>query len=242
MLVLSRSPDCFRARYPHLADAKQFLSKINTCAPSFQAVWIKKCRHWKKKHPVYLSEYADCTEGINLYYFVDSLAKVLKDDSVVVSDAGSAFYAVTQGIQLREGQRLITSGGQAEMGYTLPATIGVCYAKNKSEIIGITGDGSFQMNIQELQTIVHNDLSVKIFVWNNDGYLSIRATQRKFFDGRFIGTDSTSGISFPSIKKIVGAYGLKYFSLNRSHNLTSCYEFICEAKGPCIPFVENVLH
>jgi acetolactate synthase-1/2/3 large subunit len=130
------------------------------------------------------------------------------------------FYVVTQGIQLKEGQRSVTSGGQAEMGYTLPATVGVCYAKDKGEVIGVTGDGSFQLNIQELQTIVHNDLPIKIFVWNNDGYLSIRATQRKFFEGRFIGTDSTSGLSFVSIQKIAGAYGLKYFCLDRSHNLT----------------------
>lgn len=203
------------------ADAKQFLCKINACAPSvLQTVWIEKCRHWKEKYPVCLPEYADCTEGINLYYFVDSLSKVLKDDAVVVSDAGSAFYVVTQGIQLKEGQRSVTSGGQAEMGYTLPATVGVCYAKDKGEVIGVTGDGSFQLNIQELQTIVHNDLPIKIFVWNNDGYLSIRATQRKFFEGRFIGTDSTSGLSFVSIEKIAGAYGLKYFCLDRSHNLT----------------------
>jgi acetolactate synthase-1/2/3 large subunit len=83
------------------------------------------------------------------------------------------------------------------MGYTLPATIGVCFAKGKEEVIGITGDGSFQMNIQELQTIVHHHLPIKIFVWNNDGYLSIRATQKKFFLGRYIGTEKSSGVSLP---------------------------------------------
>jgi acetolactate synthase-1/2/3 large subunit len=202
------------------ADVKLFLERMLTLTPSSPTTaWLEKCQYWKAKYPVCLSEYADDSKGINLYYFVECLSKTLKKDSVVVSDAGSAFYVTTQAIRLKEGQRLITSGGQAEMGYTLPATIGVCYAKNKGEVIGITGDGSFQLNIQELQTIVYNDLPIKIFVWNNDGYLSIRATQRRFFERRFIGTDSMSGLSFPSIEKIAGAYGLKYFRLTHSHNL-----------------------
>jgi len=203
------------------ADARLFLERILTLTPPPpKTAWLEKCQHWRAKYPVCLPEYADDSKGINLYYFVDCLSKVLKDDSVVVSDAGSTFFVTTQAIQLKEGQRLITSGGQAEMGYTLPATVGVCYAKDKGEVIGITGDGSFQLNIQELQTIAHNDLPIKIFVWNNDGYLSIRATQRKFFGDRFIGTDSTSGLSFPNIEKIAGAYGLKYFCLARSQDLT----------------------
>jgi len=207
-------------RFIH-ADAKLFLEKIVTLtAPPEKTAWLEKCRHWRTKYPICLPEFADDSKGLNLYYFVDCLSKSLKNDSVVVSDAGSAFYVTTQAIQLKEGQRLVTSGGQAEMGYTLPATIGVCYARNKGEVIGITGDGSFQLNIHELQTIVHNDLPIKIFVWNNNGYLSIRATQRKFFEGRFIGTDSTCGVSFPNIERIASAYGLKYYRLAHSHNLT----------------------
>jgi len=136
-----------------------------------------------------------------------------------VADAGSAFYVLTQAIKLKDGQRYITSGGQAEMGYTLPACIGVSFARGKKEVLGVTGDGSFQMNIQELQTVVHHDLPIKLFVWNNDGYLSIRATQSKFFEGRFIGTDSRSGVTFPSTEKIAGAYGIKYFRADSSKGL-----------------------
>jgi len=143
----------------------------------------------------------------------------MKDDSVVVSDAGSAFYVTTQGIQIRSRQRSVTTGGQAEMGYTLPAAIGVCCARDNAEVIGITGDGSFQLNIQELQTVVHHDLPIKIFVWNNNGYLSIRATQRKFFEGRLIGTDPESGVSFPSLEKIAGAYGITYARVERAGSL-----------------------
>jgi len=203
------------------ADARLFLGKIEKRnAPSARTQWTQKTRHWKNKYPACLPEHADDVDGINLYHFVNCLSNALHNEAIVVADAGSAGYVTKQAIQLKEGQRVILSGGQMEMGYTLPATIGVCYAKNKGQVIGITGDGSFQMNIQELQTIVHNDLLIKIFVWNNDGYLSIRATQRKFFEGRFIGTDSTSGLSLPNIKKIAEAYGLEYFHLARSHDLT----------------------
>jgi acetolactate synthase-1/2/3 large subunit len=239
-------------RFIH-ADAKLFLEKMLALpSTSPMTAWLEKCQHWKAKYPACLPEYADDSEGLNIYYFVDCLSKALKNDSVVVTDAGSAGFVTTQAIQLKEGQRHITSGGQMEMGYTLPATIGVCYARNKGEVIGITGDGSFQMNIQELQTIFHHELPIKIFVLNNDGYLSIRITQRKFFKGRLIGTDSTCGLSFPNLEKIAGAYGLKYFCLARSHNLTEkikeildypkavVCEVICIRDQQIVPTVSSV--
>jgi acetolactate synthase-1/2/3 large subunit len=120
------------------------------------------------------------------------------------------------------------------MGNTLPAAIGVSVAKDFGEVLGITGDGSFQMNIQELQTIVHNKLPVKIFVWNNDGYLSIRATQSKFCEGRFIGTDKTSGVSFPDTRKIAKAYGIGYFKVSKSKELDKTLEDVLNYPGPVL--------
>lgn len=120
------------------------------------------------------------------------------------------------------------------MGFTIPAAIGVCIAKNSADVIAITGDGSFQLNIQELQTIVHLNLPIKIFVWNNNGYLSIRASQRKFFEGRFIGTDSTNGVSFPELEKIAGAYGIQFFKVSDSRALNSTLELVLGFKGPVI--------
>lgn len=200
-----------------VADAKKAIDKMLDSAGlkdySAQA-WAKRCLEWKQKYPVCLQSYYTDAEGINMYVFVEEMSKCLKPDSVVVTDAGSAVYVPAQGIRTNSrGQRYITSGAQAEMGFTVPGTVGVCVARGKKEVIGITGDGSFQMNIQELQTIVHNRLPVKLFVWNNDGYLSIRATQSKFFEGRFIGTDDTSGVSFPDLSKIADAYGLKYIRI-----------------------------
>jgi acetolactate synthase-1/2/3 large subunit len=195
--------------------------------------WLDKCRRWKLMWPVCLPEYA-LEDKVNLYYFVDRLSKKMPADAVVISDAGSAFYATTQAINLKSGQRYITSGGQAEMGYTTPACIGVSVARKGREVLGITGDGSFQMNIQEMQTIIYNKLPIKLFVWNNNGYLSIRATQSKFFEQRLVGTDSSSGVSFPNLKKVADCYGLKYFIINNSSEVDSVIDQILAYDGPVL--------
>lgn len=197
--------------------------------------WKNKCIYWKEKYPVCLKEYYDDSEGINMYVFVEELSKAQKKDSAWVTDAGSAVYVPAQGIRTQTSeQRYITSGAQAEMGFTVPASVGVSVARGRGEVFAITGDGSFQMNIQELQTIVHNNLPVKIFVWNNDGYLSIRATQNKFFDGRFIGTDSTSGVSFPDLEKIADAYGIKYVKMSKIDQMQKQFGEILEYEGPVL--------
>lgn len=216
------------------ANLKEFLPKFDNLLLSSESSWRKKCLHWKNKYPVCLTEYADAKGGINLYYFVDRLSRGIKENTTVVTDAGSAYYAATQAIQLNETQRFITSGAQAEMGYTLPATIGVAVAENSREVVGITGDGSLQINIQELQTVVHNQLPIKLFVWNNDGYLSIRASQSKFFEGRMIGADKESGVSFPDLEKIAIAYGIKFYRLSDSHRLDDELEEILSLEGPVL--------
>lgn len=205
------------------ADIKNFLNqlelKLKDKELPVQNGWADTCEKWKIKWPIFIPEYKNDKEGINLYYFMDVLNKNLKDNSVVVSDAGSAYYVTSQALTIEGDQRYITSGAQAEMGYTIPASIGVCIARKNDEVIGITGDGSFQMNIQELQTIVHNKFPIKLFVWSNNGYLSIRATQNKFFEGRLVGTDSSSGVSFPEVEKIAYAYGIKFYKITNSNEL-----------------------
>lgn len=217
------------------SDAKKFINRVSTNIIPQTEEWVTKCNYWKHKWPVCLPEYwKDDSDGINTYVFVDVLSKNLKNDSAVISDAGSTFYVVSQGIMLKDNQRYITSGGQAEMGYTIPATIGVCFARRKLETIGITGDGSFQMNIQELQTIVHHKLPIKLFIWNNDGYSSIRETQEKFFDKRYLGTDKESGVSFPSIEKIAYAYGIQYFKILNYSTIDIVIKSVLSFNGPVI--------
>jgi acetolactate synthase-1/2/3 large subunit len=216
------------------ADAKKFLRKAQGLTGRDTSAWVARCQEWKRRYPVCLPQYATDERGINLYYFVDRLSRKMKRDAVLVSDAGSAFFACSQAVQLGEGQRYIPSAAQADMGYTLPACVGVSIARDRGEVLGITGDGSFQMNIQELQTVVHHKLPIKLFVWNNDGYLSIRATQAKFCEGRFIGTDSTSGVSFPDTEKIAKAYGIRYFRAATSTGLDNVLEQVLDYPGAAI--------
>jgi acetolactate synthase-1/2/3 large subunit len=196
--------------------------------------WVQTCLKWKNQWNIILPEYEEDTNGINLYKFMDVLSDTLNIPATVISDAGSCVYVVSQAMRFGEGQRYVTSGGQAEMGFSLPAAIGAYYASEPHEqIIAITGDGSLQMNIQELQTVVHLNIPVKLFVWNNDGYLSIRTTQRKFFE-HSIGTDSTNGVSFPNLEKICGAYGLKYIAMRRIADMKKQFEEIYRYDGPVV--------
>ena len=197
-------------------------------------VWQKACARWKNLWPVCLPAYKKTKNLINKYAFIDIMQKELKRDSVVVSDAGSAYYVTSQSFQPVKDQRYVTSGAQADMGFTLPAAIGASFANKGKMIVGITGDGSLQMNIQELQTLVHYNIPVKLVVWNNNGYLSIRTTQKKFFSGREIGTDKKSGVSFPQTKKIASAYAIPYFSSTNTKTLQKTLFKAFNTKGPVI--------
>jgi acetolactate synthase I/II/III large subunit len=215
------------------ADVGDFLENIeNKITPKASKDWQNKCIHWKNKWPVYQGGYD--TDTVNMYEFIKVLSELASEDSIVVSDAGSSYYVTSQSFTLNnKKQRYITSGAQADMGFTLPAAIGACIAANKP-VIGITGDGSFQLNIQELQTIKHYNLPVKLIVWNNNGYLSIRATQNKFFDGRRIGTDPESGVSFPEVEKIASAYELPYVKINNVAELREKLADVIATSGPVI--------
>ena len=214
-------------------DAKDFISKFEPeyCSPK---QWTDTCSKWKTTWPVFLPEHKDDEGGVSMYHFMDKLSTVLPPTAAVVGDAGSAYYVPCQALQIKGAQRLITPGAQGEMGFTLPACIGLSFAMEEPYVVGITGDGSFQTNIQELQTIVQYDLPVKIFVWNNDGYLSIRTTQRKYFEDRFVGTDKDSGVSFPETRKIADAYGIKYFRVSSNVELDERLQEIIDFEGPAI--------
>ncbi len=194
--------------------------------------WRDKCVEWREKWPVCLPAYAAETAGINLYSFIDELSKALPDDGVVVSDAGSAIYVPCQGLKLRGNQRHIISLAQADMGWALPASIGVALEGRPTVVV--TGDGSFQTNLQELATIRALNLPVKIFVWNNRGYLSIRATQRKLYEGRLMGTDESNGLWFPDLGQVALTYEMDYLKLDSGHELADALEDILSSSRAII--------
>jgi acetolactate synthase-1/2/3 large subunit len=197
------------------ADAKLFLESLLTKLGSYKMTnqsWHDKTQEWKKKYPVDLPEYLNEKEGINSYHFMRVLSQYCSKDDVFVLDTGSCFHVFAQAFQVKKGQRHIITGGLSTMGYT-PAVLGVA-AIRKEDTYCISGDGSFQFNIQELQTIVQNKLPVKFVVLNNNGYLLIRLTQNNFMEGRKIGIDAESGLSCPDLEKISYAYGIKFIRIN----------------------------
>lgn len=200
---------------------------------SVSGPWLQRCVDWKKKYPVCLPEYAKTVGAINVYTFMDRLSALAGEGDAFIGDAGSAFYAVSQGLILRHSsQRYIPSGAMATMGYTVPAALGVSVALGDRRVMAITGDGSLQQNIQELQTILHYKLPVKLFIWNNDGYLSIRASQKNYFEERYIGEGPRSGVSIPDTLKICAAYGMAAARVQEAGDLDLAIQKALDYPGP----------
>jgi len=193
-------------------EAKHFLEEMKRQlqsgpAPSAKHVeWLAWCRERMALYPVVLPRQRTTDNGINPYYFVEKLFEQTGSDDVVVCGDGTACVVPIQAASLKQGERLISNSGCASMGYDLPAAIGAAIAHGK-RVICLAGDGSIMMNLQELQTVAHLRLPVCIFVLNNGGYLSIRATQSNFF-GKLIGESEESGVSFPNFVKLAEAHGL----------------------------------
>ncbi len=215
------------------ADAKKFFEAMNELSvPKQWDTWTKKCLHWKNCFPTCIEEYKQ-GEKINMYYFTEALSQVLPPNATVVSDAGNAFFTVSPIIHIKKGQRSITSGCQAEMGYALPAAIGISYA-SEGMVIAINGDGSVMMNLQELETLAYTQRNVKVCIMNNNGYSSIRHLQNNAFRGREIGCDSTSGISFTDFELLSRAFKIPYMRIEGSDNLPEKVNNLLMQEGPVI--------
>jgi acetolactate synthase-1/2/3 large subunit len=152
----------------------------------------------------------------------------------MVAGNGSACVVLFQAGKVKENQRIFWNSGCASMGYDLPAAIGACFANDKKDVVCLAGDGSLQMNIQELQTVAYHQLPIKLFVLNNNGYVSIRQTQDSFFDARYVGCDSHSGVSFPDTVKIAQAYGLATEIIDSHHDLKGKIGRILDKPGPVV--------
>ena len=143
------------------------------------------------------------------------------------------FFDKVRIIHIKKGQRFIINSAIASMGYDLPAAIGVCRAVGR-EMVCISGDGSIQMNLQELQTLLTYQIPMKLFVYNNAGYLSIKTTQKAFFGGKFVGSEASSGVILPSFEKLAAAYGLPYFKLENNQELDAKLPQIFATPGPVL--------
>lgn len=218
------------------SDIKDFLKIIDKNLGNIQTYdkWLERCQEWKKKYPVILPEYEDDSKGINYYKFIDILNKSTSSNMPIISDAGSAFYVVAQAVDLKKGQRHITTGGTATMGFTLPAAIGVAVASTDSMVIAVTGEGSFMQNLQEMEVLKYHNMNVKVFVMNNAGYFSIHQTQKKFFAGNYVGEGMQSGISFTNIERLACAFDVPYYKLEKIEQCNKKMSEILGKKGPAL--------
>jgi len=199
-----------------VADAGDFIDGLLASSlqtSPVQEPWRKQCNTYKTKYPWIGPEHSDKDGFINSYPFMTVLSEYLKDDAIVVTDMGTALLCGHQALPIKKNQRLLTSTGLGEMGYGLPGAIGASFANNKSEIICLNCDGGMMMNLQEMQTMVHHNLPIKLFVFNNDGYLMIKHTQKSLFGKKYVGTDKKSGVSCPDFSKLATAFDLPSYQI-----------------------------
>ncbi len=221
---------------PVLADAKEFLVELARYADTQPYVerseWVTVCQNWRKKYPVVLPTYKD-EKPVNSYYFTDRLSELTPPHANILVDTGSCFHVAAQTWKVKEGQRFLTTGGISTMGYWV-AGIGSCVAAGKKSTIVITGDGSLQMNLQELATVKINKLPLKIFIFNNNGYLLMRHTQRNFFESRMIGESPSSGVWCPDSVKLAEVYGIKGIRISSVEEVDEKITEALEYDGPVI--------
>ncbi len=216
------------------ADLHDFLQELeiqlSSHVPAHKS-WLDWCRERVKRYPVVQPHHLDPAKPLNPYHFFELLFDLLDPTDIVACGDATACVVPFQVARLKKGQRLFSNSGSASMGYDLPAAIGAAFASEGGRVICLAGDGSVQLNIQELQTIVHHRLPIKIFVMNNGGYLSIRTTQQSFFGGNFVGEGPSSGVSFPNIVRVAQAYGIPATRIDALDCRDSIQQ-ILEAPGP----------
>ena len=201
--------------------------------PKFEK-WIEWGRNIESKIPTLFDDNPDCEGYANSYKFADELFKQLHDGDVVVTGNGTAYTCTYQAMQVNEGVRVFANQGCAAMGYGLPASIGACVSNENGKTICVTGDGSIQMNLQELQTIVTYKLPLKLFVLENESYLAIKTTQNAFFKGNFTGSNPASGVVCPDLKRIAEAYGIPFVRVSSNEALESTISEVLNAEGAMI--------
>ena len=203
-------------------DATYFLKILLKYLPTkikLSKSWLEYCKNIRKKYPIVLEKFKSQKKFVNSYYFIDLLSDILNSRDIIVTDMGLSFVGTHPAFKVKKGQKLYTNSGHAPMGWGLPAAVGACYASKKRRIICLVGEGGLQMNIQELATIMHNKLPIKIFIYNNGGYLTIKQTQQLGFGSRIMGSNSNSGISFPDYRKIAQSHKIKYMKIVNNKNL-----------------------
>ena len=220
--------------------ARDFLQALIHQAKAIGAIgdwssWLGYGKELRAKYPVVTQEHKDATDFVSAYYFIDELCKDLTSEDIIVPESSGAAGEITyQAWKLKKGQKMKNAAGLGSMGFGLPYSVGACLANDCRRTILINGDGAFQLNIQELETVRRLKLPIKMFIWNNDGYASIRAAQRNHFEGRYVGCCADSGLTVPDSTKIAAAYGISVFRISNNQELDNTLSQVLESDGPVL--------
>jgi acetolactate synthase-1/2/3 large subunit len=227
-----------RPDWPIVADLADFLRALDAQlggagwdAGQFSS-WLAWCRERHARYPAVLPRQREFRGRINPYPFIETLFDELTADDVVVCGNGAATVITFQAAGIKSGMRLWANSGSASMGYDLPAAIGAAFARGGKRVVCLAGDGSLQLNVQELQTVVNYGLPIKLFVLNNAGYLSIRSSQRAFF-GSAVGEGPSSGLTLPDSVALAGAYGIAAMRIDGPEYRESIRQAL-DAPGPIV--------
>ncbi|OLN32150.1 thiamine pyrophosphate-binding protein [Desulfosporosinus metallidurans] len=223
---------------PIHADVRDVIISLNNALEGIDVgnhnQWLTWCRNTNLRYPAVLEKYYTMKSPVNPYVFIEKLFSTLADDDKVITGNGSACVISFQAADIKKNQRLFTNSGCAAMGYGFPAALGCCVATEGERIICLDGDGSFQMNMQELQTVVYNKLNMKLFILNNNGYHSIRQTQTNLFQPPLVGVCEGNGLSFPDMEKLSYAYNLPYVRIDTLDGIEDKIGQVLLIEGPVI--------
>jgi len=197
--------------------------------------WLEQCKEWQARYPVVLPKHLEEEGYVNNYAFINSLSEVLPEESLIIPGSSGGCSEVTmQAFKMKRGQRMFNSEGLGPMGFGIAAAMGGCIAAGKKETICIDGDGGFVMNIQELEVVRRLNLPIKFFVLNNNGYVSIRNSQKSHFGGKLVASGRTSGLTLPSLRRNASAYNIPYYRLISNDYLNQYIEDVLREEGPVI--------
>lgn len=228
-----------RPQIPICADAKQFIDLLlkhkDKIVLRDDMEWIAYAKRMKQKYPIVLKEYWEQDEKVNTYALLDTITEQMESEDIYVSgSSGTCIDVSMQTFRVKKGQRVFSTKGLASMGFGVPATIGACLAGGGRRTVCVNGDGGFQMNIQELETIHRLNLPIKIFVLNNQGYAQIHATQKNIFAGHYVACDEDSNLTLSPISDVAAAYRLKTVQIRNNRELQEKVHEVLDYDGPVI--------
>jgi acetolactate synthase-1/2/3 large subunit len=225
------------------ADLRDFLPQLEAALgeaplPDWSR-WHRRIRRWQRLFPNVTKAMRSRRDYVSSYVFYEVLAEEMEAGDTLVWDQGASYHCAAVAFRAREGQRAFSNEGFTPMGYGLPAAVGACFAGGRRRLVCVHGDGGLMLNVQELQTVRHHRLPIKLFVFNNQGYTSIKHTQQMYFEGRFVGVDPSSGLSCPDIRTLAAGFGLPALRIATHRGMRAAIRKALALEGPVV--VEVVL-